>query len=663
MYRRKEPNRFRVFYYSHPYLVIFNLLIVYNLIIIALAAWIMTWLMKDVVDPSTGQALGYNLDFYLKNLQYCVVFTANTGGIYDDAPNAVIIMKIILSVIQMVSFTGALIGLATSMLQNLFANRIHNVGKLKLKNHYVLLNWSPCAANLIREFSFMDGRKTIVVLTERDRDEIVREIDDLFLETGTSKKKIKIFVKHGNPASRKDLKDISIDKALSIALLLDSNWGGQGSGDDVGAFKLLMNIFSITKKVNVVVEAKDESVMNSITQLISSSPELAECPISFISRGDVVGNLLSRSAINSSFDDLYYYLLSYKGDSFYMINQPYSIEEGLKRFNNAIPVMSYQREGKPMLYMLSRKDLLVYRRLWKKNYKETAKYVKNIRPNSFALYLIGENGRSEAIKKEINAYNALGEGKIVLQNYPFNTEVDALLDDLNSRQGHRKILLLSDDSAEEKDIDANVFTTLLKLKASGRLPRNVEISAELLGQSNSQSLKTLNVDNIIISNQMLALCLLQLMTHPEGKKFYSNFLSVTAEQQERDIDFDIRNAEEILDLKEEQRFSSRGSFIHAVYEASGHEYLPIGFVGEKEKKDVLGAVVSGVTTVVGAGVKAVSSVTSALAINPESEETPIEESDIMIISNKQSKKRPVVLRKGMKLVLVHYRKIVKSANK
>jgi hypothetical protein len=77
----------------------------------------------------------------------------------------------------------------------------------------------------------------------------------------------------------------------------------------------------------------------------------------------------------------------------------------------------------------------------------------------------------------------------------------------------------------------------------------------------------------------------------------------------------------------------------------------------------LGTVVSGVTTVVGAGVKAVSSVTSALAINPESEETPIEESDIMIISNKQSKKRPVVLRKGMKLVLVHYRKIVKSANK
>ena len=132
MFRKGQPNRFKLFYYSHPYFVIFNVLIIYNIILIALAALVMTYLMDGVTNE--GITMGINIDSYLKNLEYCAVFTMNNGGIYNQAPISVVIMKIILSVLQMITFTGALIGLATSILQGMFRHRIENVGKIKKRS-------------------------------------------------------------------------------------------------------------------------------------------------------------------------------------------------------------------------------------------------------------------------------------------------------------------------------------------------------------------------------------------------------------------------------------------------------------------------------------------------------------------------------------------------
>ena len=175
MFKRKQPNRLKLFYYSHPYFVIFNVLIIYNVILIALAALLMTYLMQGI--EAEGYSWAFNLDSYFKNLEYCVVFTMNNGGIYNEAPIGVIILKIILSVLQMITFTGALIGLATSILQSMFDRRIHNVGKIKIKHHYAILEWSAVGPNLVRELSFMRGNKTIVILSNRDRNEIIEEIE------------------------------------------------------------------------------------------------------------------------------------------------------------------------------------------------------------------------------------------------------------------------------------------------------------------------------------------------------------------------------------------------------------------------------------------------------------------------------------------------------
>jgi hypothetical protein len=50
--RNGQSSFLRVFYYSHLYLVIFTALIIYKLVLIALAAWLMTYLMKDIEDAN-----------------------------------------------------------------------------------------------------------------------------------------------------------------------------------------------------------------------------------------------------------------------------------------------------------------------------------------------------------------------------------------------------------------------------------------------------------------------------------------------------------------------------------------------------------------------------------------------------------------------------------
>lgn len=655
--RGKTPL-LRLFFLSHPYLVIFIGLIIYNLVLIALAAWLMTFLMsKEIVDGAP--LLEMSFSSYLKNLEYCTVFTMNTGGIYDNAPNSVVIMKIILSVVQMITFTGALVGLATSMLQGVFEKRAKNYGKLNLKNHYVILNWSSAGANLVRELSFKNERMVVVVLSNQPRDEINDAIDNIFLETGTEKKGITIFVKEGDPSSRKALKEVSIDKAKSIALLAPN----RKNASDVDSFKLMMGIIGITKKASIAIEAFNEENMLSMRELIVSSPELKDLQITVFSKGGVIGHILARAAINSSYPDLYYSMLTYKGGCFYETKGGKTLEESMSNHSNSIPVARYQENDEDIIYSLASTPSKAMPSLFKKQYDREIPYAKNLHQNSIVLYIIGENDKSQSVIEECKAYTEAGLGKIECRVYPFRFDLDALLDDMAGLKRRKKILILSDENVDEDSVDVNVFLSVLKLRSSGRLSPDVEISAELIDQANRSSLAALNVTNVIISNQMVALYMVQLMSHPNHTVFWRKLLSGKTDFNKEDIDINIKYAEELLNIDDEIEFSSRGEFIQSLYKASNHEYIPIGFVDEKKSKTLTGVVsnVVGKTvgTVIGTAKKAVTAVTNMGAALNMDELGQVEaqldsNSRITMLSDNLFKKEKLTIKKGTIVILIHH---------
>ena len=631
MFRRKQPNRFKIFYYSHPYFVIFIILIIYNLILIAIAALVMTYLMVGTKDGDFVMAL--NWESYLKNLEYCAVFTMNNGGIYNQAPTSVIIMKIILSVLQMITFTGALIGLATSILQSMFDHRIHNLGKIKIKHHYVILEWSAVGPNLIRELSFIRGNKTVVILSNKDRKEIQEEIDDLFLETGTNKKHLKIFVKKGNPSSRKALKEINIDKAESIAILGASSWINETEQNDSISFKILMSVISLTKNANIVIETDDQEVTKNIHDLMAASSELKDASISIFSRNTIVGHVLAKTAINADYPNLYYSLLSFRNGSFYPISNDLSVEEALCKFNNCLPAFRYPcGDNKEYLFVNAEKETNIRKTLLTKKRNATAPFKKNINKTSFTLYVLGEN--------EVN-----------LKILPIDSDIDELLQDISKEQGKKKILILSDNNASEETIDSNVFLSLIKIKANKELSKDIEVFAEVFESSNRFALEALNISGVIIANQMVAVYMTQLMCHRESHNLYEDLLMPDSNSN---LTFEIRQARELFDIKNGQlEFNSRGDFISALYSSSNKEYLPIGFIGEKKKvglTDAVTSVVSGAINVTG---KMLTNIANALTLSDTPEGVVMDFTDVMFLNKNINKKDKIIIKPDTTMIVVH----------
>ena len=652
MKRRKQPNKLKLFYYSHPYFVIFNLLIIYNVILIAAASLVMTYLMRGIEQD--GFTMGLDWTSYLKNLEYCLVFTMNTGGIYDKAPNTVVVLKIILSVLQMVTFTGALIGLATSILQSMFDRRIHNLGKVKIKHHFVILEWSAVGPNLVRELSFMKGDKTIVILSSLNRDTIQEEIDNLFLETGTPKKHLKIFVKQGNPSSRKALKEINVDKAASIAILGASSWLSSSKQNDSTSFKILMSVMSITKKANIVIETDDPEVTKNIHDLMEASAELNKAHISIFSRNTIVGHVLAKAALNANYPDLYYSLFSFRGGSFYALDKPYSVEEAFARYPNCLPTFRYEtQEGKELLYFNAVQESAVRKGLFKKKYTSSAPFKVNLLKNSFSLYVIGENDRSDAIKIAVEQHNALGEGKVNLKILPTNVDIDELLKEVGHAKGKRKILILSDNNAEEENLDGNVFLSLIKIKANKELSKDVEVFAEIFEPSNRFSLEALDISGVIIANQIVAVYMTQLLCHVESHKLFEDLLMPDSDSS---VAFEIRQGKELLDINAPIEFASKGEFIHAVFVSSNEEYLPMGFIGEKKKNTLLGVMGDAVGGVVNITGKVISGIGNALTLADTPEEAECDFENIVFLNEHLTKKSKLVIKPETTMIVVHHKK-------
>ncbi|MCR5333200.1 MAG: NAD-binding protein [Bacilli bacterium] len=640
----KKPNRLKIFYYSHPYLMILGVLIIWNLIIIAIAALLMSYIQTDGM---------INWETYLGALEYGAIYTMNSGGIYDDAKQGVIIIKIILAVVQMISFTGALIGLATSMLQNMFDKRINNVGKVKIKHHFVILNWSPIGANIIRDLSYLEGRKTVVVLSNQDRKQIIEQIDTLFLETGTKKKKLSVFVKQANPSSRKALREINIDKAEAIVLLCASTWNNTSNKGDVDSFKLLMSVVSTAKKGNIIIETDNPEATKNINSLTEAS-DLKNFNISIFSRNVIVGRALGRSSINASFADVYYYLLSLNKGNLYSVKKDFTVKEAFQKYNNALPVVRYNNDfGVERLFLYADKRRDLYSGVKHKPVSKAIPFVQNYIKNDFTLFVIGDNIRLHAIKEEINIFNKIGtKGKISLKPYPFDVELDKFVSEINKVEGKKKILVLSDERADDETLDSNVIDTIIKLKTNKEMNQSLEIFAEVFDPSNRYSLQTLNIAGVIVANEMVALYISNLMAHPIETSLYEDIL-MASEGSEGKLDFDIRQAKEILSFKGEITFNSKAELVESIYEASKEKLMLLGMVGLKERKSIIQGITGAVSSVVNVVGDVVSTVGNALTLSDSAVDSPIDQSDVVIFNKNIHKKQKITLKEDSVLILVN----------
>lgn len=561
-------NKLTVFWYSHPRLAIALLLIIVNLLVI--------FLFTGILSLISGNP-------FSSELAYIFTFTMSADGIYDfinsNEDLACFIIKIVLVIVQMIIFSGALIGFTTDILQSTMDKALNNVGKIKLENHYVFLNWSSIGPRIIYDLSYLDGQKNVVILCDKDRDDVLNSIQNVFIENKRKMKNVKVFVKQGNPMSSKHLSDISLDKAKYIGILIA---GIDDSGDycmtanDLNALKTLLTMMKIGVNANIVLEAEDNATLVKIENLLNKINPALNKSILVFSHNSVVGHIMGRAIVNPLFNDVFHELLSYDGVEFYGIPTQ-DMEDALYSFSDCIPIINYDdddivdkdgNKATDQLYVLSDTAQSLGQRAEKKCFVKPLKYQENLQKDMFSVFILSKNGDDEFVIEELDKYAKMSNIEIKYHSFTYNDDLAVVKEKINSTPGNKKVLLLSSATQDGAMQDAEVFLTAMELKM-GDLDKDVSIYAEILNPSNLHALQNIGVVSVIVSNKIISLFMVQLLTHPNSKKFYRDLISINDGVSEDSLDVEIVKASEVLIFDEPTiHFSSQSELVQSFYIAS-----------------------------------------------------------------------------------------------
>ena len=191
---------------------------------------------------------------------------------------------------------------------------------------------------------------------------------------------------------------------------------------------------------------------------------------------------------------------------------------------------------------------------------------------------------------------------------------------------------------------------MISIKANKELSKDVEVFAEIFEPSNRFSLEALNISGVIIANQMVAVYMCQLLCHAESHELYEDLLMPDSNTN---LNFEIRQAKELLNIKNYLEFNSRGDFITALYNSSKKEYLPIGFIGEKKRISLTDLATNMVSGAINVTEKVLTGITNVLTLSETSEESAVDFKDIMFLNNNLNKKEKIVIRPDTTMIVVH----------
>jgi hypothetical protein len=265
------------------------------------------------------------------------------------------------------------------------------------------------------------------------------------------------------------------------------------------------------------------------------------------------------------------------------------MEEALHAYNGCIPIINYDDDDEvdetgckhaDQLYVLAENRQNLGVRETKKHYDRALPYRYLPEREEFTVFVFSRSGDSKFVISELDEYEKLYQKKITCYAYSYHDNLDEVIERIKSTEGKKKILLLSSDGADMNNQDEDIFLSALTFKLSGCLDENTEILAEITNPANLSCLQNFGVMSVIVSNRILSLFMVQLLTHPGSKKFYRDLISTNEEDSNDAVDLDVVKVSEVLDFEQLGQptlsFSCKAELVQAFYFASGKTRLCIG---------------------------------------------------------------------------------------
>ena len=579
-----------------------------------------------------------NLNF-IQSAYQTVLLVLDTGSIEGAVeavgyPGAIVtIICLIVAMIGMIIFTGAVIGYVTNYISSYIENTNAGKHKLYLKDHLVILNWNGRSAEIINDFLYSEKKQAIVVLVGDNKEDVEREINERISETlirenrARKGKKFKsnltVLVRQGSIFSSKSLLDISIENARSIIIMEDENAIERQENQKGNALtiKTLMQVIQITSDESskedqkIVVEVSDDWTWGLVNEIIDSRGGAQDDVIGPVRVNEVLGQILAQFSLMPELNRVYEEMFSAKGAEFYTVQNDEEdvvsyIRKYLAEHKHAIPLTSMVSRGKRQFFYASNNDEDVFN---KSSIPQSGFKVNkndNFQIEQKNIIILGHNTKSHEIMKGFSAFCAeWGENgtcpvRVMViddeqnlerfgnyEKYPFvvrtiaasvyerNKIYTAMEEFVNESDEDTSVLILSDDAATDEEVDAGALANLIyvqelienKSKEEGYRQDSIDVIVEIIDPKHHDIISGYNVNNIVLSNRYVSKMIAQIGEVDALFDFYADILT---------YDEDGGDSKEIYVKKVKDFFNEipprckAGELIRAVFEASVDSSLP-----------------------------------------------------------------------------------------
>ena len=637
-----------------PHSIMLIGILVVNVLLVLLSAWVIS-----AVAMHGNENTGFFTAVY--NTFTMILDAGCIESVISDPGSTnlfLVIFCLVIIVICMITFTGALIGYATNVVSNLIESANANSIKLRIAGHTAVLGWNTRAAEIINDLLYCKDRQKVVVLSDSNREAILQEVSErlndtierenealeesvrdkgwlerhIYLWKHKLRNNVAVIVREGDVFSAVHLKNIQLEKAKAIIILgkdlrtairegIDSEEETEkGDNRTIKTLIQVVDIASASKSADnqkVVVEVENEWTGELVDKIIRAKQRLDKCRVVPFRVHTVMGQLLSQFSLMPELNTVYSELFSNKGTSFYAREQ--------KRPDNSIDFaetyLNTHRRALPLLFIrddVTSDEYFYYMADSEKDIDAASNRATEIcpvglnrdywLPEKYVLIL----GSNSKISNVMDGYTSFctewtnkDHPKIVhitivdeeeklekedyYKQYPFVDKcvparitdskqiMEAIREFIYAHPTDSSILILSDDTVPDDDIDAKMMTFLIYAKDVINRARenkrdvrfNIDIIAEAMDPRHVELIRSYDVDNVVISNRYISKMVTQISEDFARYNLYADIMDYD------EMETEVYDGIEIYIKKAGEYFSELppknvpvDTLIRSVYEAS-----------------------------------------------------------------------------------------------
>ncbi len=531
-WRDRLRYRFDEFMGRGTIALILGLFVISFLLIVGIA------IVVSLIGVARDQDLGF-----ADLLRFGLLRTLDPGTMGGDQGQPGFLLAMFAVTLGGIFIISTLIGILNTGLEGKLSDLRKGRSRVIEDGHTAILGWSQQIHTVVAEIVAANenlGRRSIVILADRDKVEMEDELRERVGPTGRTK----IVCRSGSPMDVNDLAIASLATARSIVVLAP-----EGDEPDVDVIKSIVAITNDPKRrpepYHIVAEIRDRANVDVARMVGGDELEL-------ILSEDVISRITAQTCRQSGLSVVYAELLDFAGDEIYLTEQPSLVGRGfgetLALFSDASVIGLLPAAGRPRLnppsdtalgagdrlIVIAADDDQIHLAGGEPSTLDEA-LLREARPRVPAperTLILGWNRRAPTIIRELDAYVADGsevlvvaagagveaplarlEGRLTTQRVTYDGRDPsnrATLDALGVAT-YDHIIVLCSDTLEPSRADARTLVTLLHLRdIAARANLDLSIVSEMLDLRDRALAEVAKADDFIVSDRLISLMIAQV---------------------------------------------------------------------------------------------------------------------------------------------------------